>query len=201
MIARRRENNSVRARQRIDEFHSDNAAVLSRRIVSRQIEQWSGKYARSRPEHELDGTPSINRSFEILTPATLVIFPVTEQMGIVGDFPSGLRLRLRTPRRALELPSFKIVLGLGPYDRKQSRQRPSARDFLFGELVVQCGGERFLRDGIGNIGGNDDNAIAVAGDHVARIDRDAATADRQIEIDGLMHDRARWRGRPAQIGG
>src|SRR5262249_38375253 len=48
---------------------------------------------------------------------------------------------------------------------------------------------------------DDDDAVAVADNDVARIDGHTAAADRQIQVAGMMHDRARRRGGPPMVGG
>src|SRR5438105_871779 len=96
------------------------------------------------------------------------------------------------------LPGFEVSLGLIACDREQARQGAAPRYLLLCEFLIRRGGERLLRDLIDDVGGNDDNAVAVAHDDVARIYRHAAAADRYIEIARVMHDGAR-RGRCAPM--
>ena len=98
---------------------------------------------------------------------------------------------LRTTCRTLELPGFKVALGVLSYVRKQTWKRPAARDLFFGELVIQGRGRNLFRDRVDDIGGNDDHAVAVADDNVARVNGNAAARDWQVEIERLMHNGTR----------
>src|SRR6516164_2265117 len=100
----------------------------------------------------------------------------------------------------LELPCLEIALRLRSRVGEEPRQRPPPRDLFLCKLVEQRRSNSFLGDRVDDIG-RDDDAIAVANDDVAGIDGDATAADGQIEIDRLVHNRARRRARPPQVAG
>jgi len=98
------------------------------------------------------------------------------------------------------LPCLKVALCFIACDREQAGQCAATRDFSFGKLLVFRGRQRFRCDLIDDIGRNHHDTVAIADDDVARIDRDAATGDRQVEIARMVRDRARWRSRTTVIG-
>ncbi len=75
--------------------------------------------------------------------------------------------------------------GLG-VRRIRSAQRTTTGDLLHHELLEDLLFRRVARDLGGEVRGNDDHALCVAHDHVAREHRDASARDRNVEIHRVM---------------
>src|SRR6266436_6166865 len=96
---------------------------------------------------------------------------------------------------ALLFPRLEVALGLLPRSREETNQRAATGHFLLGEFVVERRRQRFFGDRVDNVRRDHNDAVAIADDDVAGIDRDTATGDRQVEIGRLMDDAARRRRR------
>jgi hypothetical protein len=84
-------------------------------------------------------------------------------------------------------------LASSPVPGKRADQRGAARHFLLGEFVVESRCQRLLGNCVDDVRRDHDDAVAVADQDVARIDRHAAAGDRQVEVGRLMDDPTRRR--------
>jgi len=91
------------------------------------------------------------------------------------------------------LPRLEVAFGFFAGDREQAWQCSATRNFSFAEFFVFRGRESFLRHLIDDIRRDHQDTVAIADHDVARIHRDTATGDRQVEIAWMVRDRAWWR--------
>ena len=91
-------------------------------------------------------------------------------------------VRSRSGQAARFLPGREIGLAFVVLRREQSDQRTALRDLGFGEFIEDVLRFAFRGDFLDQLGRNDDDAVAIADDHVPGEYRDSAAGDRQANV-------------------
>ena len=106
-----------------------------------------------------------------------------------GDSPAGLRAPIRKERQV----GF-VRRRIKPDDRVP------LLDALRHEILIGGHFHRFVGDFVRDLGRDDNDAVIVSDDDVARKDRNFAAADRNVDVDGLVQGQVRGGGWPIVIG-